>query len=128
MEFREPPGPRAYHSTANRPLSCYALYSRRNPGLLLCEAHFPGREWGLAPAEGARQWGQFLFYLPVQTRGPGPLLRQLYICKDLNYRGGSPPPCHSGRVSRLCVALGPNKLLGGHRDYKSILCLPLFRA
>merc|ERR1711915_526859 len=51
---------------------------------------------------------------------------ELYVRKNMNYRGSSVDPCYSCCISWLCFALGANKILRGHSNYQFIFSFPIF--
>jgi hypothetical protein len=77
-------------------------------------------------AEVACQWRILLLYLFIQPYWTGDILWKLHVPWPV-VQGDRPlTACNSGGLSRLCVAVGSDELLGGHSDHQLVLCFPLF--
>lgn len=115
------------HPNPNRIILSNTLYLRHSNRLPIRNTHLPRRQLWLSSTLPTRQRSIHVFHLLIPTRRSWPLLRILYLYRNLKRRYPTPFRRNSNSLHRLCAPMRPNILLRGYRHYQPTLGNPLHR-
>lgn len=115
------------HPNPDRIILSNTLYLRHSNRLPIRNTHLPRRQLRLSSTLSTRQRSIHILYLLIPARRPRPLLRILYLYRNLK-RGHPTSFCrNSNSLHRLCTPMRPNILLRGYRHHQPTLSNPLHR-
>lgn len=113
------------HSNYNRTIPGHTLHLRHGNRLPIRDPHLPRRKLRMGPPLPTRQRRLHILHLPIHARRPRPLLRLVYLQRNLKHWHHPLIHRNSHGLHRLRPAMRTNILLRGNSHYQPTLSNPL---
>ena len=111
----------------NRPVLSNTLHIRHNNSFLISYTHLSRRKLRMSYSLSTCKRSIHILYLPIHPRRPRPILRILYIPRNMKHWSSSTIYRYSNSLHRLRPALRTNIILRSYGHHKSTISYPLYR-
>lgn len=111
----------------NRPVLSNTLHIRHNNSFLISYTHLSRRKLRMSYSLPTCKRSIHVLYLPIHPRRPRPILRILYIPRNMKHWSSPTIYRYSNSLHRLRPALRTNIILRSYGHHKSTISYPLYR-
>uniref|UniRef100_A0A8D1R0G4 Uncharacterized protein n=1 Tax=Sus scrofa TaxID=9823 RepID=A0A8D1R0G4_PIG len=125
MKLRFPSRYLPNFTNPNRPIPSNTLYIRYNNSLLISNTYLSRRKLWMNYSLPTCKWSINILHLPIHPCRPRPILRILYIPRNMKHRSNSIIYCYSNSLHGLRPALRTNIILRSYCHHKPIISYSL---